>query len=167
MDEAQTIKAYYQLLKDMFVGFSVPAFSGSTRKSTLSSPRFLFFDLGVRNAAAGLPLVEATVNAAPGFLFEPWVGTQLWRKLSYSASGKLSHYRTTDGAEVDFILERGEELIPIEVKWTENPSLKDARHLKTFIAEYSEICKYGYVVSRCPHVLALSDTITGIPWWAI
>ena len=164
---AQTIKAYYQLLEDMFVGFSVPAFSGSVRKSALSSPRFLFFDLGVRNAAAGLPLVEAAVNAAPGALFEQWVGTQLWRKLSYGASGRLSYYRTTDGAEVDFILEQGEELVPIEVKWSENPSPKDARHLKTFIAEHSQHCKRGYVVSRCPHVLALSDTITAIPWWAL
>ena len=164
---AQTIKAYYQLLEDMFVGFSVPAFSGSARKSALSSPRFLFFNLGVRNAAAGLPLVEAAVNAAPGSLFEQWVGTQLWRKLSYGASGRLSYYRTTDGAEVDFILEHGEELITIEVKWTENPSLKDARHLKTFIAEHSKNCQRGYVVSRCPHFLALSDKITAIPWWNV
>lgn len=94
---AQTVKAYYQLLEDMFVGFSVPAFSGSARKSVLSSPRFFFFDLGVRNAAAGLPLVEATVNAAPGLLFEHFVATQLWRKVSYGAAAGLSHYRTTTG----------------------------------------------------------------------
>ena len=164
---AQTIKAYYQLLEDMFTGFSLPAFSGSARKSVLSSPRFLFFDLGVRNAAAGLPLVEATVNAAPGSLFEQWVGLQLWRKLSYGAAGSLSYYRTTDGAEVDFILEQGGELIPIEVKWTENPSLKDARHLRTFIAEHSSRCRHAYIVSRCPYVLSLDDTITAIPWWGL
>ncbi|MFA6508585.1 MAG: ATP-binding protein [Treponemataceae bacterium] len=164
---AQTIKSYYQLLEDMFVGFSVPAFSGSARKSVLSSPRFFFFDLGVRNAAAGLPLVEATVNAAPGALFEHWVGTQLWRKLSYGASGSLSYYRTTDGAEIDFILDLGGELIPIEVKWSENPTMKDARHLKKFICEHSKRCGRAYIVSRCPYVLALDDKISAIPWWAL
>jgi len=164
---AQSIKAYYQLLEDMFTGFSLPAFSGSARKSALSSPRFLFFDLGVRNAAAGIPLVEGSVNAAPGPLFEQWVGTQLWRKLSYGASGSLSYFRTTDGAEIDFILEQGGELIPIEVKWSENPSLKDARHLKTFIAEHGGSCKRGYIVSRCPYVLSLDNAITAIPWWAL
>ena len=61
---AQTVKSYYQLLEDMFIGFSVGPFSGSSRKSVLSSPRFFFFDAGVRNAAAGIPLVEASVNAA-------------------------------------------------------------------------------------------------------
>ncbi len=164
---AQTIKGYYQLLEDMFAGFSVPAFSGSTRKSVLSSPRFFFFDLGVRNAAAGIPLVEATVNAIPGSLFEQWVGTQLWRKLSYMRSGNLSYFRTTDGAEVDFIVETENELIPVEVKWSENPSLKDARHLTAFIAEHAEKCTRGYIVSRCPYVLALNDKITAIPWWAV
>jgi predicted AAA+ superfamily ATPase len=164
---AQTVKAYYQLLEDMFIGFSVPAFSGSARKSALSSPRFFFFDLGVRNAAAGLPLVEATVNAAPGSLFEHFIATQLWRKLSYGSVAGLSYYRTTDGAEVDFIVEREGELIPIEVKWSENPSLKDARHLKTFIAEHSQRCTRGYIVSRCPYVLALDEKITAIPWWSI
>jgi predicted AAA+ superfamily ATPase len=162
---AQTIKGYYQLLEDMFVGFSVPAYSGSARKSVLSSPRFFFFDLGVRNAAAGIPLVEATVNAIAGSLLEQWVATQLWRKLSYTGSGSLSYYRTTDGAEVDFILEREGEIVPIEVKWSENPGLKDARHLKTFMAEQSKPCRRGYIVSRCPYVLTLADKITAIPWW--
>jgi len=164
---SQTVKGYYQLLEDMFAGFSVPAFSGSPRKSVLSSPRFFFFDLGVRNAAAGIPLVEATVNAIAGSLFEQWVGTQLWRKLAYGARGRLSYYRTTDGAEIDFIVERGDELVPIEVKWTENPSLKDARHLSSFMARHPGRCTRGYVVSRCPYVLSLSDTITALPWWAL
>jgi predicted AAA+ superfamily ATPase len=164
---SQTVKAYYQLLEDMFVGFSVPAFSGSARKSVLSSPRFFFFDLGVRNAAAGLPLVEATVNAAPGALFEQFVAAQLWRKLSYGSSGRVSYYRTTDGAEVDFIVERSGELLPIEVKWSENPTLKDARHLRTFIAEQAPRCSRGYIVSRCPYVLDLGEGIIALPWWLV
>ena len=164
---AQTIKGYYQLLEDMFIGFPVPAFSGSSRKSALSSPRFFYFDLGVRNAAAGIPLVEATVNAVPGSLFEQFIGVQLWRKLAYGAAGSLSYYRTADGAEVDFVIEKADEIIPVEVKWTENPSLKDARHLASFISEHKGRCARGYVVSRCPYTLTLNDTITAIPWWSI
>ena len=48
------------------------------------------------------------------------MGTQLWRKLGYTKAGTLSYYRTTDGAEVDFIIETENELVPVEVKWTEN-----------------------------------------------
>ena len=47
-----TVKSHYQLLEDMFIGFSVPAFSGSPRKNLLSTPRFFFFDLGIRNGCS-------------------------------------------------------------------------------------------------------------------
>jgi len=31
------------------------------------------------------------------------------------------------GAEVDFVLDLGKRLVPIEVKWTDEPSAADAR----------------------------------------
>jgi predicted AAA+ superfamily ATPase len=163
---APTIKSYYQLLEDMFIGFSVSAFSESARKGVLSSPRFFFFDAGVRNAAAHIPLVRETVNAAPGPLFEHWVATQLHRVFSYRNDAKLCYFRTADGAEIDFIADVAGKLYPIEVKWTENPTVKDTRHLVRFMAEHADRCPGGYVVSRCPHTLDLGKGITAIPWWS-
>ncbi len=162
-----TIKSYYQILEDMFVGFTVPAFSGSPHKSALTTPRFFFFDNGVRNAAADIPLVESSINTDPGHFFEHWVAGQLRRALSYTRSGTLLYYRTSDGAEVDFIVQTNRELIPIEVKWTDHPRQNDTRHLKTFIAEQSNRCTHGYLVSRCPYMLDLGNHITAIPWWMI
>lgn len=164
---APTIKSHYGLLEDMFLGFSVQAFSGSPRKSALSTPRFYFFDNGVRNAAAGLPLSVELVNAEPGRLFEHWVAGQLFRKLSYRGDGSLSYFRTSDGAEIDFILHLNGRLVPIEAKWTENPGNKDARHLRRFLREHRDRCDRGYVVSRCPHVLELEESVTAIPWWLL
>ncbi|MFZ4616106.1 MAG: DUF4143 domain-containing protein [Rectinemataceae bacterium] len=86
---------------------------------------------------------------------------------SHGALGSLSYFRTSDGAEVDFIIEKEGEIIPIEVKWSENPSLKDARHLKAFVTGHSSRCTRGNIVSRCPYVLELNERITAIPWWAL
>lgn len=127
-----TVKSYYQLLDDMFIGFPVPAWSRSTRKQVLSTPKFLFFDLGVRHAAAGLTPSRDTARANPGALFEQWVGIELWKRLNYLGPGQLYYQRTKDGAEVDFIIDREGKLTPVEVKWAENPTLSDARHLLTF-----------------------------------
>ncbi len=159
-----TVKSYYQRLEDMFIGFRVTAFSGSPRKSLLSTERFYFFDLGVRNAAAELPLNAATVRANPGPLFEQWVGIELWKRLQYLASGRLHYVRTKAGAEVDFIIARAGQLIPIEVKWTDQPRLADARHLLTFLDEQPRRAKHGYLVCRCSSPLALSDRVTALPW---
>ena len=159
-----TVKTYYQLLEDMFLGFRVTAFSGSPRKSLLSTERFFFFDVGVRNAAAELPLEAATVRANPGPVFEQWVGIELWKRLQYLGGGKLHYLRTKAGAEVDFIIARGGRLIPIEVKWTEHPAPGDARHLLTFLDEHPNDARHGYVVCRCPAPLALTDRVTALPW---
>ena len=117
-----TVKGYYQLLEDMFVGIRVAAYSQSPRKNLLSTPKFVFFDLGVRHATAGLNPSSELVRANPGPVFEQWVGIELWKRLQYLGEGKLYHQRSRDGAEVDFIIEHRSQLTPVEVKWTENPT---------------------------------------------
>jgi predicted AAA+ superfamily ATPase len=162
-----TVKAYYQLVEDMFIGFRVTAFSGSPRKSLLSTERFCFFDVGVRNAAAELPLQAAAVRANPGPLFEQWVGIELWKRLQYLGHGKLHYLRSKAGAEVDYVISRGGRFIPLEVKWTERPTAGDARHLRTFLDEHRGTARHGYVVCRCAAPLAIDDRITALPWWFI
>jgi predicted AAA+ superfamily ATPase len=162
-----TIKSHYQLLEDMFVGFFVPGFSGSPRRNLLSTPRFFFFDLGIRHAAAGLMPGFDTARAQAGPLFEQWVGLELWKRLRYQREGRLHYLRTADGAEVDFIVEMRDRLIPIEVKWTDRPSPGDARHLTIFLREHPDEATHGWVVCRCPRPEALTDQVTAIPWWML
>ena len=160
-----TVMIQFQLPEDMFVGIRVTAYSKSPRKNLLSTPKFLFFDLGVRHAAAGLNPSPDLVKANPGPIFEQWVGIELWKRLQYLGEGMLHHQRTRDGAEVDFIIEHGGTLTPIEVKWTEHPRVNDARHLLTFLDERPQAARHGYVICRCPRPLQLHDKITALPWF--
>lgn len=160
-----TIKNHYQLLEDMFVGIRIEAFSGSKRRQVLSTPRFLFFDLGVRHAAAELTPSHDTVLADPGPLFEQWVGIELWKRLQYLGRGRLTYLRTKSGAEIDFIVDLGKRLLPIEVKWTDTPDLTDARHLLAFLDEQHTRALHGYIICRCPRPLRLHERITALPWW--
>ncbi len=162
-----TVKAHYQLLEDMFVGIRVPAYVKSPRKNLLSTSRFLFFDVGVRNAAAGLRASPEVVEANPGPLFEQWVGVELWKRFQYLGDGRLFHQRTKDGAEVDFVVERGGRVTPVGVKWTTNPSASDARHLRTFLDEKPREAQRGCLVCRCPRPLQLEERITALPWWCL
>jgi len=162
-----TVKSHYQLLEDMHAGFSLPSWSGSSRKRTLSTPRFYLFDLGVRHAAAGLNPSLETVRANPGPLFEQWVGLELWKRLKYLGTGSLHYYRTRAGAEVDFIIEREGRIIPVEAKWTERPGPGDIRHVVSFMAEQGRRVKEGFVVCRCHRPLRLAPRVTAVPWWMI
>jgi predicted AAA+ superfamily ATPase len=162
-----TVKAYYQLLEEMFVGFRVPVYTKSPRKNLLSTPKFLFFDLGVRHAAAGLHPSPDVVKAHPGPFFEQWVGIELWKRLQYLGQGSLYYQRTRDGAEVDFIIEHGNTLTPIEVKWTEHPALHDVRHLLTFLKEHPDRAERGYIICRCPRPLKIHEKVIALPWFCL
>ena len=161
-----TVKSHYQLLEDMFIGFHVPAYSKSPRKNLLSTPRFFFFDMGIRHAASGMVPDMNAVMASPGRSFEQWAGIEIWKRLQYLDSGRLYHFRTKDGSEVDFVIELPDRVIPVEVKWKVNPSLQDVPGLVAFVRENPR-AETGYVVCRCPSPARLSDSIVAVPWQCI
>jgi hypothetical protein len=68
---------------------------------------------------------------------------------------------------VDFIIERNGALVPIEVKWTENPGPQDARHLRTFLQEHPKEAPRGFIVCRCPDVLEIEERVTALPWFCL
>ncbi|SRR5579875_803688 len=162
-----TVRSYYQLLEDVFVGFTVPGFSRSPRKNLTSTPRFFLFDLGIRHAAAGVTPSRDVVLSDPGPFFEQWVGIELWKRLGYLGTGRLHHLRSKDGAEIDFVIERGRELIPVEVKWTQYPKREDARQVARFLDEHRGSAKHGFLVCRAPRPQQIEERVTAIPWFCL
>ncbi len=160
-----TLKNYYQVLVDTFLGYWLHSYKKSSRRRLLTTPFFYFFDLGVRNAAAEIRLNETLLSTIGGPLLEHLVGLELIQKAAYTDRGyRVSFWRTVSGAEVDFIFETPEEDIPIEVKWTEMPTERDARHVKKFLELNPERAKRGYVVCRVPQAQKLGENMLAIPF---
>ena len=76
---------------------------------------------------------------------------------------KLKYWRDHDGPEVDYVIDTGNNLVPIEVKYTDQPGLKDAKHLNIFLKEYPRADK-GYIVCRCPRPVKIEKQVIGMPW---
>lgn len=162
---ASTLRLYYQVLVDTFVGYWMHPYGHAGRKRLFSTPRFYFFDMGVRNAAARIPWSDAPSPDVVGRLFEHWVALELVHRARYAGRAyDVSFWRTVSGAEVDFVWQAPEEDIPIEVKWTDNPNARDIRHLETFIATYPERAKRGLLVCRIERARQLSARVQAIPW---
>ena len=159
-----TISAYYQIVEDCLIAERVEAYTNSsTRHRLTKSPRYLFFDMGVRRVCAreGREMSEKQL----GHLFEHFVGIELLRSLR-STSAKLHFWRDPSGPEIDWLIVADKKLTPIEVKWTDSPSDRDCRHLRLFLAEYPE-SEQGYIVCRTPRRMKLGNMITAIPWQEI
>ncbi len=159
-----TLRNFYQVLEDTYVGIRIKPF-GRSRKRTLQSPRFLMFDLGVRHVLAELPLNDTLLKLDAGHIFEQWVLTELYyRAACLGPEYALSTWQTATGAEVDAIIETPEMVIPVEIKWTDRPSPRDARHIETFLDQHSDMADRGYVVCRCPAKQKLTGRVTALPW---
>lgn len=162
---ASTIKSYYQVLVDTFVGHWMTIYRGRTRKRLLTTPRFYLFDIGVRNAAAELAMPRRIPDELGGGLLEQLVAQELIARAVYSGRGhRVSFWRTSYGVEVDFVWEAPREDVPIEVKWTARPRPVDARHLETFLDEFPRRARRGLLVCRCPEPQQLTKRVRAIPW---
>lgn len=158
-----TIAAYYQILEDCLIAERIEPYTTSkTRKKLIKSPKYLFFDLGLRRLAAKEP--PTLPQKYLGSLFEQFIGLELIR-FSRQQNSKISvhFWRDSSGPEVDWVLRRNDELLPIEVKWTDTPSRRDAKHLELFLNEYPKANK-GYIVCQVSHNQVLSNNIEAISW---
>ena len=80
---------------------------------------------------------------------------------------ELAYWRTTIGEEVDFVIEAGGKLLPIEVKATAKPRLADCSHLRTFRQEYGRATRAGLLLHTGRAVEWLTDDVLAVPWWRV
>ncbi|MBN2806626.1 MAG: ATP-binding protein [Prolixibacteraceae bacterium] len=128
----KTVQRYLELLEKMYVLFSLNGFSRNMRKEYTKSPRYYFWDNGIRNVVIS--------NFNPLNLRDD-VG-RLWENYCISERLKRNHYtqnragsffwRTYDQKEVDYIEEQNNSIVGYEMKWTAHKSAG----AKAFITAY-------------------------------
>lgn len=163
-----TVRNYFELLVDTLIVMRIPAYTKNSRKRLIKSEKYVFFDLGVRNAAAGLYLdPPSLLRTQSGSLFEQFVLLELIRRIHYTPGcpWKICHWRTGGGAEVDCVIDKGDAAVPVEIKYTDSPTKQDVRNVVRFMEEYDS--PHGFLVCRCREVQRLADGVYAIPWRSI
>ena len=142
---ARTVREYFYLLSDTLIGEIVEPWKGGKKRKPASAGKFYFFDVGVRNALAGVHGI-APGTEEYGKVFEHFIYAELRAWLDYNRDDHfLNFWRTQDNKEVDFVI--GDE-IAIEVKATEMP---DHRHLQGLVAISEEgSFKHRILVCQVP-----------------
>lgn len=162
---APTIKEYYSILEDTLIVERLDPYIKNARKRILSTSRYYFFDIGVRNALARLPLIPDLLKTQKGILFEHAVILEMIRRVRLlKTNHKIYYWRTSGGAEVDCVIESPDELIPIEVKSASHISARDLTGLRSFIADYGDKVKQAYIVTMGARPEKVDDRITVLPW---
>lgn len=100
-----------------------------------------------------------------GAIFENLVLNTIKEKIKLSGIS-IHFYRTKDKAEVDFILNAGEKIIPIEVKYRiKKPVLE--RSMKSFIEKYSPLRAIIINLSFKEKIKVGNTEVLFIPFWDI
>jgi uncharacterized protein len=139
----QTVKNYLAYAEKTFVVKRVTPYHRNIRKEISKSPVLYFNDLGLRNFSSG-QFGRHTMFSDMGFLFQNLVYRLLIEKTKDNDC-TLHFWRTKDRAEVDFIIDKGTEVIPVEVKCRQMKDKAIARSLRSFISKYSP--KEAWVVN--------------------
>lgn len=152
----ETARRYLGVLDDTLVAFTVPAWSGSDRHSLVAHPKIFLFDLGVRNALLRRPL-DRVLDDELGLLLEHLVAYEIHRRQSTLwPEARLFHFRTRNGAEVDFVIEVDRELWAVEVK-----ASRDAGNVRMAafdsLADHSKRLKRRLVVFLGPRRQKLGE----------
>lgn len=128
-----TVERYISLLEQTFVLYTLNSFSGNLSNELKKSKKYYLYDLGVRNAL--IKDFSACKNRKDkGAILETFVYHQL---LSFvdSSDTDILFWRTSDGHEVDFVINKNRIPVPVEVKSSmRKPELFPA--LKKFMKAY-------------------------------
>jgi len=151
-----TVYEYFEILKDTLVLHELPAWRRSKRRKPLVSSKYYFFDVGVAAALQGREFRPGTPEF--GEAFETLLMHELMSYSDYVSGEPLSHWRSTSGFEVDFII--GDHTA-IEAKAKEKVSLQDLKPLRAF-AEEGKLKRY-LCVSLEPRTRKL-DGIVVLPF---
>lgn len=161
--DTKTAQSFFQILEDTLVGFYLPAFHRSKRKSVKLQPKFYIFDLGIKKAMEkSLQQKVLPGTSVYGTAFEHFVICETFRLNSYwRLDYGLSHYQTSAGGEIDLILHRGRKTIAVEIKSTDSVDPVEVRKVAR-VAEGVN-CSAIYYISRDP-VDTLIEGIHCVSW---
>jgi len=128
----KTVMRYLELLEKSYIIFSHQGFSRNLRKEYTKSPRYYFWDNGVRNSLIS-NYNRLNLRDDIGKLWENFCISERVKYTSYKqiVANKF-FWRTYDKKEIDLIEEREGKLYAFECKYTK----KDIKAPKDFIKSY-------------------------------
>jgi hypothetical protein len=156
-----TVHRYLNLLETSYLLVRLPAYAVNRTKRLIKSPKAYWGDTGVA--------LHLSRESEPGGAHLENLVLQdllVWRDARLERA-EICYWRTTIGEEVDFVVETGGRLLPIEVKATGRPTLRDAASLRTFRAEYGKKARAGLLLHAGTTLEWLTPDVLAAPWWRV
>jgi uncharacterized protein len=162
--DMKTVNAWLSVLEATFVIKLLPPFYQSFNKRVVKAPKLYFIDTGLACTLLGISKPEElALSHFRGALVENYVVSEIDKKLKNKGSGhRLYYWRDHKGVEIDLLIDRGIDFIPVEIKSSETFHPDFLRNLKKF-NDYSDN-NGGWLVYGGQQESVLKDDIRLMNW---
>jgi hypothetical protein len=163
----KTAVAYEQLMQNLLVTESIPAWSSNRLKRLIRAPKRYISEPALVASALRLDVNSILSDGdLLGRLLDTFVASQIRAELAISASKpRLFHVREEHGRhEIDLLIElSGQRVIAFEVKADSAPNTSAATHLNWLRNELKDRFVIGVVLHTGPRVYSLGERICAAP----
>jgi predicted AAA+ superfamily ATPase len=161
-----TAKAWISVLQASGQVFLLEPYYGNIGKRLVKTPKLYMCDTGLAAFLMGFESWElVTRHPVIGALWETHVVMQVVKHFYATARAiPLWYWRTSQGEEVDLLIQRGGRFIAIECKYAESVNQGALKGFNAMLRSQGEkSLSAGYVAARTPRPYALSDKVSVVP----
>jgi len=127
------IKRHLSVLEETFIIVLLKPFCTNKASELKKNPKVYFIDTGLRNYILD-NFQELSLRPDAGQIIENAAFNQI--KTIQEETFSINYWRTLAKAEVDFIIKKENEIIPIEVKYSFLEKPRISRGFRSFLSEY-------------------------------
>lgn len=136
----KTVRSYLALIEDTYIIKKIRPFYFNKNKELNKVPKFYFLDIGVRNYFLN-NFSELEKRVDKGQIWE----TYILQELIKNNLSRIKFWRTKNGMEVDFVIEKDNNIFPIEVKYKTDGRKSHLNNIFYFLESYELL--NGYLLS--------------------
>lgn len=156
-----TVHRHLNLLETSYMLVRVPAFAPNRTTRLIKTPKLYWGDPGLALHLAGLP--EPSGQHLESIVLHDLLA---WRDVQVRRS-EVCYWRTATGTEVDFVLEHGDDLLPVEVKATARPGINDTAGIRAFREAHGKRSRAGLLLHCGTETSWILPGILAAPWWRV
>ena len=157
-----TVNRYTDILEQTFLIRKLPPYFANLGKRIIKSPKVYFRDTGLLHYFLGIrDLKTLDIHPSRGASWEAFLVEHVISGFQLADPGTQAYYwRTAAGAEVDLLIERGNRMIPFEIKLHSSPTQNDVRGLIACMKDLK--LNKGYVLYPGANDYSLGGGITAL-----
>ncbi len=153
----KTIRRYLQYLSISYQSILLEPWSRNLLRRLTKTPKLHILDTGILRAILGKQ------GALTGSEFESALVAEIYKQShAIHAPMHFTHLRTSDGLEIDLLLETSEGYYAFEMKMAEKIFATDARHLKKLQDILDKPLLHSFVLSNDFETKRLAPNITAV-----